>query len=469
MATVKCPVCGLEGESGSFCENCGPPAGRLCAPAAEPSVETPVSSCQEPVLQRRRELTPATGGSVPFPPLGELPEMPLQRFTPLGSFDGALQSGNAVKPPETPSPVAVPDGMPFGAHVIFAERMWVGVASPVKIAFKSARDIYSNVSVSVLNGDEKLYCRSHGCRPFLNEIVFSFNVRPRMPGTSIELTVRFECSRDGSPDPDVFDAVFPIDVYEEQAHHINIDASTIVNGTGASVLQYKNNAGSSFSFEDRRFGPVKNVTLPLQPSLAASPHRLTLLHDETMIHLWALGADETVVCGRDDRCDYMLRVFDKVTGMADRDRSVVISRRHFRFKIEGGRDFIVADGADAPSAYGTSIGEMALGMEGALFKDGKFCIDLGTKYTPRGVLSLDVEVVRNTDCYGSLAGFTITREDGLDECVVAIVNRSVAFGGGAFAWDGRRFLFEGRKIIPGVAVEISGKPYEVRAYHQRKK
>ena len=468
MATVKCPVCGLEGEEGGFCENCGPAAGRLCAPAAEPSVETPVPSVREAVQPPCRELNPAAGGSVPFPSLGKLPEMPLPSFTPLGSFGDALQPRHAAKSPDTPPSVAIPDGMPFGAQVTFAEKMWVGVASPIKIGFKAARDIYSDVSVSVLNGNERLYCRSHGCRPFLNEIVFSFNVRPRMPGTSIELTVRFECNRDGSPDPDVFDAVFPIDVYEEQAHHINIDASTIVSGTGASVLQYKNNIGGNFSFEDRRFGPVKNVTVPLQPSLAASPLRLTLLNDDAMIHLWALGADETVVCGRDDTCDYMLRVFDKVTGMADNDKSVRISRRHFRFRIRGGRDFLVADGVDAPSAYGTSIGEMVIGMEGVLFKDGKFTIDLGTKYTPRGVLSLTVDVARNRDD-GSFAGFTIAREDGLDERVVAIVSRSVPLGDGAFAWDGKRFLFNGKKVIPGVAVEISGKSYEVRAYHQRKK
>ena len=413
MSMVKCPKCGLEGEAGRFCESCGH---RLAEPMVSP-----------------RERSAA----VPYPS-------------------------------RTSADVVIPEEMPFGAQVTFAETMWVGVASPVKVSFKAARDIYADVTVAILNGTETLQRRAHGCRPFRNTIVFSFNVLPRMPGALIELTVRFECKRDGSPEPDVFEALFPIRVLAEQSHHINIDASTVVNGSGASVIQYKNSTGGRLSFEDRRFGPVQNITLPLNPTLAASPLRLTLLNETSMIHLWSLKAGETVVCGRNDACDYVLRVFDKTSKMADDEMSAVLSRRHFRFIVEKGRTLRVADGVDGPSACGTSIGEMSVGAEGVQLGEGRHSIVLGAKYMPRGVLTLSVEVSRNADD-GSLAGFAMERDDGLDERVVAIVSRSVSFGGSSLAWDGKRFLFCGKKIIPGVAVEIAGKSYEVRTYHQRKK
>ena len=463
MATVKCPICGCEGEAGTFCENCGPTAGRLCAPEPEPVQQEP--ACPEPALVALPP-EPAPLPSLPSlePQIASLPE--LRPITPFGSAVGVPLS---KQPSGRPPPVEVPDGMPFGAQVTFSETMWVGVASLVKIAFKAARDIYADVSVSVLNGDEELYHRAHGCRPFQHEISFSFNVRPRMPGTSIELTVRFACNRDGSEEPDVFEAFFPICVYEEQAHHINIDASTVVNGTGASVLQYKNSIGDGISIKDRRFGPTQNVTLPLEVSLAATPFRLTLEREGEMIHLWALKANETVVCGRNDSCDYMLRVFDKETGAIDKDKSLVISGAHFRFVIAGGRTLRVMDGVERPSSWGTSIGETGgIGKEGVVLREGRYGIDLGTRYTPHGALSPDVDVTRNGDDE-SLAGFSITRGDGLNERVVAIVSRTVPFEGGAFAWDGKRFLFNGKKIIPGVSVEVDGKSYEVRTFHQRKK
>lgn len=363
--------------------------------------------------------------------------------------------------------VCAQEGMPFASQVMFARPMWKDVASPMKIKFKASRDIYADVAVSVLNCGEELYRRSYGGRPYQDEIVFSFNIRPRMPGTEIELTARFECIRDGSPEPDTFEAVFPVCVYDEQSHHINIDASTNVNGAGASVLQYKNNIGGGIAIRDRRFEPVETVSMSLEPSLAAAPRRLTLECEGGMIHLWALKRDETIVCGRNDACDYMLRVFDNGTGAPDRDRSMVISGRHFRFVVSGGRSLRVADGDEAPSTHGTSIGEVDVGTNGAVLFEGKYGICLGTKYTPRGVLSLDVDVARNDD--GSLAGFSCVRGDGLDERVVAIVSRTVPFEGGAFAWDGKRFLFDGKRIIPGVSVVIAGKSYEVRAFHQRKK
>ena len=362
--------------------------------------------------------------------------------------------------------VCAQEGMPFATQVTFAKTMWKGVSSPVKIKFRAVRDIYADVAVSVLNCGEELCRRRYGGRPYQEEIVFSFNVRPRMPGTEIELTARFECVRDGSPEPDVFEAVFPVCVYEEQSHHINIDASTNVSAAGASVLQYKNNIGG-IAVPDRRFASTQRVTRPLEPSLAAAPRRLTLECEDGMIHLWALKRDETIVCGRNDACDYMLRVFDNGTGAPDRDRSMVISGRHFRFVVSGGRSLRVADGDEAPSTHGTSIGEVDVGTNGAMLFEGKYGICLGTKYTPRGVLSLDVDVARNDD--GSLAGFSCVRGDGLDERVVAIVSRTVPFEGGTFAWDGKRFLFDGKRIIPGVQVEIAGKSYEVRAFHQRKK
>ena len=358
------------------------------------------------------------------------------------------------------------EGMPFVAQVTFSSPMWKDVASPMKIKFKAVRDIYADVSVSVLNCGEELYRRSYGRRPYREEIVFSFNVRPRMPGTEIELTARFECSRDGSPEPDTFEAVFPVCVYEEQSHHININASTNVSGAGASVLQYKNNIGG-IAVRDRRFESTKRVTLPLEVSLAAAPRRLTLEREGGMVHLWALERNETIVCGRNDACDYMLRVFDSGTGAPDRDKSMVISGRHFRFVVSGGRNLRVADGDEVPSTHGTSIGEVDVGAKGVLLSEGRYGISLGTKYTLHGVLSLDLDVTRNDD--GSLAGFSCVRSDGLDERVVAIVSRTVPFEGGAFAWDGKRFLFDGQRIIPGVSVEIAGKSYEVRAFHQRKK
>ena len=405
MAKVECPECGLEGEADRFCGNCGR---RLPGPAA-------------------------AAGAVVLPP------------------------------------VSIPDGMPFGASVSFAETMWAHVASPVRVRFRAARDIYSDVSVSILNGKDELARRSHGCRPFRDETTFSFNLPPRMPGAAIELTARFECVRDGSDDPDVFEGPFSVCVLEENSHHISIDASTIVSGAGASVVQYKNDIGGGIVFSDRRFAPTGTVTQPLELSLAATPRRLTLAREGGAIHLWALLPDETVVCGRSDDCGYVLRVFDKDGGGADDERSNVISRRHFRLAVAGGRTLRVADGADegAPSSCGTSIGEMEISPRGVPLGEGAYSIDLGTRYTRRGVLSLAVEVTVNDD--GSLAGFSIGRDDGLDERVVAIASRTVPFGGGRFSWDGRRFLFDGVKIVPGVSVEVDGNAYEVRTYRQRKK
>lgn len=408
MTIVSCPNCGIEGETGGFCENCG----------ARLDVQSP---------------------------------------GPSGNSEKAGIS------------TVIPNGMPFGASVTFADTMWSGVASPVRIAFKAVRDIYANVAVSILNGVEVLDRRVHGCRPFQDEIVFTFNIRPRMPGASIELTVKFECKRDGSDDPDIFEGAFSVRVLEEQSHHINIDASTVVNGAGASVLQYKNDIGGGFSVPDRRFAPTNTVSLPIDVSLASTPRRLTLTREGGRIHLWSLEPDETIVCGRNDDCDYVLRVFDSHAGVADENRSTVISRRHFRFDLKGGRTLRIADGADegSSSACGTSIGEMEIPSRGIPLAEGSYCVDLGTKFTRHGVLTLTVKVTMNDD--GSLAGFSIERSDGLGEQVVAIVSRTVPFGGGRFAWDGRRFLFNGNRIIPGVLVDVDGAAYEVRTYHQRKK
>lgn len=367
-----------------------------------------------------------------------------------------------------PPPVLVPDGMPFGAQVTFAETMWVGVASPVKIAFKADRDIYADVAVSVLNGDEVLYHHSHGSRPFTSEIKFSFNVCPRMPGEPIELTVRFDCNRDGSSDPDVFETMFPVSVHEKQAKNVNINTATVVTDTESDVFQHKVITASGDSIEDKRPFLAQNVTLPLEFSLAATPNRLTLAHEGGVIHIWAIGPDETIICGRDNTCDYMLRVFDTVTGELDENKSFVISGRHFRFVLEGGRTMRVADGMDSPSSWGTSVGEIDVGNDGMILDDGEYGIDIGTKYTRRGVISLDVSVTRNEDD-GTLAGFTIARSDGLNERVIIIVNRSVPFEGGAFAWDGKKFLFNGKIIIPGLPINVAGTPCEVRAFHQRKR
>ena len=367
-----------------------------------------------------------------------------------------------------PPPVLVPDGMPFGAQVTFAETMWVGVASPVKIAFKADRDIYADVAVSVLNGDEVLYHHSHGSRPFTSEIKFSFNVCPRMPGEPIELTMRFDCNRDGSSDPDVFETMFPVCVHEKQAKNVNINTATVVTDTESDVFQHKVITASGDSIEDKRPFLAQNVTLPLEFSLAATPNRLTLAHEGGVIHIWAIGPDETIICGRDNTCDYMLRVFDKVTGELDENKSFVISGRHFRFVLEGGRTMRVADGMDSPSSWGTSVGEIDVGNDGMILYDGEYGIDIGTKYTRRGVISLDVSVTRNEDD-GTLAGFTIARSDGLNERVIIIVNRSVPFEGSAFAWDGKKFLFNGKIIIPGLPINAAGTPCEVRAFHQRKR
>ena len=204
-----------------------------------------------------------------------------------------------------PPPVVVPTGMPFGAQVTFADAMQVGESSPVKIAFRAARDIYADVAVSVLNGDEELCRRSHGLRPFKDEIRFSFNVRPRMPGSYIELTVRFACNRDGSSEPDVFEAMFPVCVYEKQSHRDDVGDSA---------------AGDEEASTDQRVDAVQNVTLPLEVSLVATPPRLTLYGGGRFIHLWALRPDETIICGRNSDCDYMMCVFDRMTGVYDKDR-----------------------------------------------------------------------------------------------------------------------------------------------------
>ena len=464
MAIVQCPICGLEGEEGCFCENCGPAAGRLCASKPESAPSSPAMDLSSPAMNLS---SPAMAPLQGLPPLERIQTPPVPEFQRLEPF-GSTGVNMGSKGPSDVPPLEIPEGMPFGAQVTFAKPMWRGVASPMKIAFKAARDIYADVTVSVLNGDEELYRRAYGCRPFQDEIKFSFNVRPRMPGTSIELTARFECRRDGSLEPDVFDAVFPVCVYEEQSHNININASTNVSGNGASVIKYKESVGDGIAIRDRRFEPTQCITQPLEPLLAAAPRRLTLERDGEMIHLWALTADETIVCGRNDDCDYLLRVFDRDTGIVDNDKSAVISRRHFRFVLVGGRTLRVMDGVDSPSACGTSIGEMSVGKEGVVLREGGYGIDIGTRYTPRGVLSLDVKVTSNGDD-GSLAGFSIVRSDGLNERVVAIVSRTVPFEGGTFAWDGKRFLFSGKRIIPGVSVEVAGKSYEVRAFHQRKK
>ena len=128
----------------------------------------------------------------------------------------------------------------------------------------------------------------------------------------------------------------------------------------------------------------------------------------------------------------------------------------------------VADGVDSPSTFGTSIGELDVGKDGMVLSNGEYVIDVGTKYTRRGVFSLDVSVTRNDDD-GSLAGFTLTRGDGLNERVVAIVSRIVPLDGNAFAWDGKKFLVDGKRIVPGVSMDVAGVSYAVGAFHQKKR
>ena len=78
-------------------------------------------------------------------------------------------------------------------------------------------------------------------------------------------------------------------------------------------------------------------------------------------------------------------------------------------------------------------------------------------------MALSARVVRNADD-GSLAGFVVAPEGRCDEHFVAIANRAVPLGGNSFALDGRRFLCNERKIIPGVPVDASGKRYEVKSF-----
>ncbi|MBP5321661.1 MAG: FHA domain-containing protein, partial [Kiritimatiellae bacterium] len=398
-----------------------------------------------------------TAGSVPLSPL-----RPLEPLRPLGAMTGF----SVAAPGMGGAPaVTVPEGMPFGAAVTFAETMWKGVSSPLKVFFQAGSDLYADVEVTLFNGTEALQRRALGYRPATDRIPFSFNVTPRVAGT-VELTVRFSCMRDGMTEPDGFVAVFPVRVLDRAAANIQINAQTIVSGTGASVLQH--NSGINLpNLRDPSWESAKTLSSPLAVELECCAPRLTLTAENGgQIHLLALGADETLVCGRHDACDYVIRLFDQASGKPDNLRSKYISRRHFRLSVAGGRTLRVADGSETASAGGTQLNGREVDVRGSVIGRGVSRLELGRKSFPEGVLAFDLDLKVCDD--GLLSGFVLARTDGVDERVLAIVNRRVSCGGCAWGWNGRCFLFSGRKIVPGMTVEVDGVPYRIGRYHQRK-
>ncbi len=468
MAEVKCPLCGLLGEVGTFCENCGPAAGRLCepepvavpAPAPAPVPDVAQRACPQPAAPPAG----APSGFNPAAPANLPPLRPLDPIAPFGGMTGYPPFGASVAPP-----VEIPDGMPFGATVTFPETMWKGWSSPVKIVFQAVEDLYADVTVALFNGPNEVQRHPLGYRPTTERLTFPLNVCPKVAGT-VELTVRFFCVRDGMDDPDVFSAVFPVRVLDHASpNSITIDTKVEVNGAGASLLQYHSPAVSGINLRDPRVEQSRAVTHQLAVDLEGGAPRLTLTGAGKMIQLWALGSDETMVCGRHDTCDYVVRVFDRECHQMDKSRSMCLSRRHFRLTVSDGRRLRIFDGMEGePSTWGVQVEGNEVGPGGMVIPRGVSHLTFGAKAPnyPEGVVGFTLELFICDD--GLISGFTLVRDDGLDEQVVAIVSRKVPCGGCDWVWNGKCFLVSGRKIVPGMSVEVAGVPYRAGRYHQRK-
>lgn len=424
MATAICPICGLEGEEGAFCEICGREAGRLLAVSApsepEPSAPEPEPPVPEPVLD----------------------------------------------PEPTPEPKprsASETSVPFRARAVCPSVMWRGQSSPVQIFFKAERPLYRNVTVALYNGPEERERRELGFNPFTDERKFNFNFIPRVAGVAIELTVRFEVLRDGANEPDVFTAPLVVSVKEESVRPLNI-STNIDASHGGSVLQYHSDPIARLDVRDHRFERVKETEHPLTVSPFATARRLTLrAEDGSRLHVWAMGVDETVVFGRQDVCDGVLRVFDKTTGRPDNEKSRALSRKQFRLWVDRGRRLVIADGADRPSGYGTSVNGAAAGCAGVSLGVGSNLVELAPSAAGGPVLTLRVKLCLSDD--GRLEGFEITRDDGCDERFLVVVGeRRINLAEGFLGWDGRRFHSEAGVLVPGTDGCLGGCRLAVGSY-----
>lgn len=402
MAKAICPICGLEGEAGAYCEICGRASGRLSAEPASVNVNAQAS---EPASEAR----------------------------PVGAFD-----------PEAP----------FTASVEYPETMWKGQSSPVLVRFRAQTDLYTDVTVAIANGNETLSVLSLGRRPGSLEHPFAFNIMPRMAGAAIHLTVRFLVLRDGAKEPDRFSAPLLVCVKEESLRPVQIQASN-----GGSILLYGPKTGSALDLSDHRFD-MRTISRSLYPTLEASAVRLMLrAEDGEIIHLWAVASGALLRFGRQDTCDGVLRVFDAATGLPDRALSCALSRCQFSLLVEDGRRLVITDGGERPSAFGTAVGGVEVCSSGCVLRDGENAIVLAPRHPSGGVLALTATQTRSPD--GRILGLRIVRRDARAERFVLLVGGEVRGERCALSWDGRRFLIDGRPVVPGANCRIAGRIYRV--------
>ena len=129
MAQVRCPVCGMPGEAGSFCEmGCGQ------LPEAEiPEAEQSASEKPAPAPALARDV-PGLDVTPPLPDLPPLPELPS-----LGKVKGFDVPGfGGIPKPGTSPVVEILPGVPIGLAYVVPETMWRDENSVVAIRFKAA-------------------------------------------------------------------------------------------------------------------------------------------------------------------------------------------------------------------------------------------------------------------------------------------------------------------------------------------
>ena len=470
MAQVTCPVCGMPGEAGSFCEmGCGQlPEAEI--PEAEQS--TPEKPAPEPAPAPARDV-PALDVPPPLPdlpPLSDLPPLPeLPSLGKVKDFDVPGFGFGGIPKPGTSPVVEIFPGVPIGLAYVVPETMWRDENSVVAIRFKAAGDDFSDVALVLRNGGDVLGRQTFGRRPGTAERLFSFNVKPRCAGGRIELSVDAVCQRDGADGTETYSASFPVSVKDEKPQTINVGDINI--GMGGVVYKGLNFGNSPV--EDHVKAATKTVAGSLKPLLVSSPRKLSLVSGDRVVQLFAVADGECLSFGRASDTTVPLRVYDRATRQLDKQRSRIVSGVHFRLQPYQGRKVRIFDGSEEKaSTNGSLCCGTRISQDGSCsFGVGKHELVIGADPEFGKALGLGIEVHgTSTD----ISGFTVTRDDGADQTVLCVM-RSIPFGtGGAkISWDGGVFvLIDGdgreRTLYPGMSVTVDGITYEVgvhRKYH----